>query len=68
MTVKMKEEQVLKINPDFGHQAAVIRAPEACNPAQIFQKRKNRLQPNLYIPGQSHGPVHLRTMKPDKAI
>jgi hypothetical protein len=68
MTIKMKEEQILKINPDFGYPAAVIRAPGACNRAQVVQKRKNRLQPNLYIPGQSYHPVHLRTMTPDKAF
>jgi hypothetical protein len=64
----MKEEQILKIHPDFGCQAAVIRAPGACNCAQVIQKRKNRLQPNLYIPGQSYRPIHFRTMKPDKVI
>jgi hypothetical protein len=53
MTIKMKEEQILKIDPDLGYQAAVVRAPGACNRAQVVQKRKNRLQPNLYIPGQS---------------
>jgi hypothetical protein len=68
MTIKMKEEQILKIDPDLGHQAAVVRAPGACNRAQVVQKRKNRLQPNLYIPGQSYRPVHLRTMKPDEVI
>ena len=68
MTIKMKEEQILKIDPDLGYQAAVVRAPGACNRAQVVQQRKNRLQPNLYIPGQNYGPVHTRTMKPDKVI
>jgi len=68
VTIKMEEEQILKIDPDLGHQAALIRAPGACNRTQVVQKRKNRLQPNLYIPGQSYRPVHLRTMTPDKVL
>jgi hypothetical protein len=68
MTIKMKEEQILKIDPDLGYQAAVVRAPGACIRAQVDNKIKNRLQPNLYIPGQSYRPVHLRTMTPDKEL
>jgi glutamine cyclotransferase len=68
MTIKMKEEQILKIDPDRGRQAAVIGTPGTCNRAQVVQKQKNRLQPNLYIPGQSYRPVHLRTMTPDKVL
>jgi hypothetical protein len=68
MTIEMKEEQILKINPDRGRQTAGIRTPGTCNRAQVVQKQKNRFQPNLYIPGQNHGPVHIRTMTPDKVL
>jgi hypothetical protein len=68
MTIKMKEEQILKIDPDLGRQAALIGTPGTCNRAQVVQKRKNRFQPNLYLPGQSYGPVHIRTMTPDKVV
>jgi len=41
MPYEMKEQQVLKIDPDPGGQAAGIRTPGTCHPTQIVQKRKN---------------------------
>ena len=46
MSGKMKEQQVLKIDPDPGGQTAGIRTPGTCNRAQVVQKQKNRFQPN----------------------
>jgi len=41
MPCEMKEQQVLKIDPDPGGQTAGIRTPGAGHPTQIVHKRKN---------------------------
>ena len=47
MPGEMKEQQVLKIDPDPGGQTAGIRTPRAGYPTQIVQNRKNGHQPDL---------------------
>jgi hypothetical protein len=38
MAIKMKKEQILKIHPDLGREAAGIGTPRACNCAQVVQE------------------------------
>jgi hypothetical protein len=67
MPGKMKEQQVLEIDPDPGDQTAGIRTPGAGRPTQIVQNRKDRLHPDLNFPGQIHGRIqHLAVLSYEK--
>lgn len=57
---KMKEQQVLKVDPYPGGQAAGIRAPGTGLSAQIVQKRKNRHHPGLQLLGQNYDRIQRR--------